>query len=336
MRSLKIIGVVLMVLIGLPLLISLFLPAKVTVKRIKIIKATPSQLFTQVNKLKNWEKWSPWHSIDPNIKLKYNDISEGEGASYSWSSAHENVGNGKVTITESSPYDSIKIDMDFIENGKASGRYYFEKQKDSVKVTWMMDSDLPNPLMKWFGLFMDSFVGPDFEKGLDNLERLASNENRSSSLSAISLESSTIDEVNALTITKTCDPSEISTVLGRTYIDILQFIAQNKLKQSGHPFAIYHSHTRDKIVVEPGIPVESLPHEVIGDIKVTTIKPTAVVIANYYGNPEKSAVAHKRIDKWVEDNNKKVNGSPWEVYVRSIEQESDTSKWLTKIYYPIE
>jgi hypothetical protein len=30
-----------------------------------------------------------------------------------------------------------------------------------------------NPVNRWFGLFMDRLVGPDFEAGLGNLKRVA-------------------------------------------------------------------------------------------------------------------------------------------------------------------
>jgi hypothetical protein len=37
-----------------------------------------------------------------------------------------------------------------------------------------MDGELGrNPLYRWFGVFMDKLVGPDFEAGLANLRRLA-------------------------------------------------------------------------------------------------------------------------------------------------------------------
>jgi len=37
-----------------------------------------------------------------------------------------------------------------------------------------MEGDLGrSPLNRWFGLFMDKLVGPDFEAGLANLKRLS-------------------------------------------------------------------------------------------------------------------------------------------------------------------
>jgi hypothetical protein len=45
---------------------------------------------------------------------------------------------------------------------------------DGVKVTWLDAGDLGmNPLFRWFGLFIEHMIGPDFEKGLANLKRVA-------------------------------------------------------------------------------------------------------------------------------------------------------------------
>jgi hypothetical protein len=48
--------------------------------------------------------------------------------------------------------------------------------KDSLntQVTWVMDSDNGwNPISRWFGVFMDKMLGPDFEKGLAGLKSLS-------------------------------------------------------------------------------------------------------------------------------------------------------------------
>jgi hypothetical protein len=41
-------------------------------------------------------------------------------------------------------------------------------------VNWSNEGDMgASPVNRWFGLFMDRLVGPDFEAGLVNLKRLA-------------------------------------------------------------------------------------------------------------------------------------------------------------------
>lgn len=337
MKALKIIGIILLVFIGLPLIISLFLPSKVHVERSRIIEAPAPVVFEQINNLRNWEKWSPWHKIDPGMKLSYSTKVSGEGASYSWSSDHEKVGNGKLTILKSIPYDTIITEMDFMENGKGTATYYIQTTDKGVKVTWGMDSDMgANPIGKWFGLFMDKLVGPDFEKGLQNLEKVSKQEAKTVSSAPIKIEMVSFDNSPVLTVRTKTTPSEISRTLGQSYIEILAFMRMNNIKQAGPPFSFYHSHTSTEVDMEPGVPVNVLPKTLSGNIKSSEIKKGNAVVAEFFGPHEESAAAHIAIDKWVMEHNKKVTGSPWEVYVTDASVEKDTSKWLTKVYYPVE
>jgi hypothetical protein len=133
MKTLKKIGIILLIIIGLFLVISLFLPSKVYVERSIVINAPVENVFEQVNTLKNWEKWSPWHEIDPNMGLKYEGPESGTGAQYSWTSEHKNVGNGRLVITNSAPYDSIVSEMYFMDSKEPSyGIYKFEKADGGV------------------------------------------------------------------------------------------------------------------------------------------------------------------------------------------------------------
>jgi uncharacterized protein YndB with AHSA1/START domain len=166
-------------LVCLLLVISFFLPSKVHVERTLAINVPPEKLFEQVNTLKNWEKWSPWHKLDPNMKLEYAGPPLGLGAKYSWESKQRNVGSGTLTITESVPHKSIQTAMDFQGQGLATGNFRFEKNQEATQVTWSMETDMgKNPIGKFFGLMMEKMVGADFEKGLNNLKSLCEGEGK--------------------------------------------------------------------------------------------------------------------------------------------------------------
>ncbi|HSI89708.1 MAG TPA: hypothetical protein VK927_01265, partial [Adhaeribacter sp.] len=101
MKILKKLGLGFLGLATLLIVVSFFLPGKVHVERSLIIKAGAEPVYQQVNTLKNWEKWSPWHEMDPNMQLSYQGPEAGEGAGYSWVS--QEVGNGSLTIAASQP-----------------------------------------------------------------------------------------------------------------------------------------------------------------------------------------------------------------------------------------
>ena len=171
MKTLKIIGITLAGIILLAVIIAYLLPRHIYVERSAVITASPEVVFEQVNVLKNWENWSPWHRIDPDMEIIYSGPEEGEGAAYAWLSNDPAAGQGKLSITESIPYSLITTELDFMERGTATSRYTFEPVEGGTLLTWSMDSDMGNnPMARYFGLFMDKLLGADFEKGLENIQ----------------------------------------------------------------------------------------------------------------------------------------------------------------------
>src|SRR5688572_6268546 len=142
MKILKKILLGLGAVILLLLIISLFLPSGAFVERSITIKAPASVVFEQINTLKNWEKWSPWHKIDTAMAIVYEGPASGAGAKYTWKSEHPQVGNGSLTIVSSTPNDSIISSLDFMEGGLAKGGYYFTQTDSGTVVRWTMGCDM--------------------------------------------------------------------------------------------------------------------------------------------------------------------------------------------------
>ena len=172
MKTLKKIGIGLLVVIVLLVIVSFFLPSKVVVARSMVIKAPQEVVFNQVNTLKNWPNWMPWIKMDPNMKLTYDGPASGTGAKYSWSSEKHDVGHGSLTITASTPNTEIDNAMAFEGRGNSTSDFKFEAADGGTKVTWSMESDMGmNPIGRYMGLMMDGMLGKTFEEGLGNLEK---------------------------------------------------------------------------------------------------------------------------------------------------------------------
>jgi len=150
-------------------------PSHYRIERSANINAPASVVFAQVNDFHKWEAWSPWAKIDPAMKQTYEGASSGTGAIYTWAGNNQ-VGEGRMTITESHPNDLIKIKLEFIKPWSATNAtdFAFKPQGNQTAVTWTMDGD-NNFMGKAFGLFMnmDKMVGGDFEKGLAQMKSVA-------------------------------------------------------------------------------------------------------------------------------------------------------------------
>ena len=109
------------------LVTAFFLPRQVHVERKGTINAPAKVVFNQVNNLHTWEKWAVWNQMDPDMQVEFEHTGIGKGAAYTWESENPNLGSGKLTITESVPYDSIATKMNFMEEGISTGYLPLER-----------------------------------------------------------------------------------------------------------------------------------------------------------------------------------------------------------------
>lgn len=147
-------------------------PSEFRVVRSATIAAPTPAVFAQVNDFHKWDAWSPWAKLDPAMKKTYDGAPAGTGAIYSWS-GNDQVGEGRMTLTESRASDLIRIKLEFMKPFAATNttEFSFKPEGNQTVVTWSMFGE-NNFMAKAFGLFMnmDKMVGGDFEKGLAQLK----------------------------------------------------------------------------------------------------------------------------------------------------------------------
>jgi len=171
------------ILIGLGVVIAVLIviiatrPNVVHIERSANMTAPPAAVFPMINDFHNWAQWSPWDKRDPTMKKDY-EGGPGQGAKYHWA-GNDQVGEGRMTITESKPNEKIAIKLDFIKpmEGSNSTLFTLAPAGAGTKVTWAGDFNM-NFMGKAFGLFMnmDDMVGKDFESGLAQLNAVSSAE----------------------------------------------------------------------------------------------------------------------------------------------------------------
>ena len=166
--ALAVIIVVLVVIVALQ-------PSDFRVTRSTTISAPPPAVFTQVNDFHKWQAWNPWGKIDPAMKQTYEGATAGTGAIYTWSGNNE-VGEGRMTITDSRPNELIRIKLEFRKPFAATNtaEFAFRPDGDRTAVTWSMFGH-NNFMSRAVFLFvdMDKALGGEFEKGLAAMKAAA-------------------------------------------------------------------------------------------------------------------------------------------------------------------
>lgn len=178
-------------LLALLVIIVIFVAIVVTrpddfrVSRSASIAAPAPVVFEQVNNLKKWHAWSPWAKLDPNMQVTYSGPESGTGAVYSWVS--KEVGEGRMTITNSKPTEQIDLNLEFLKPFEATNHvdFKFQSEGNRTNVVWSMIGK-QNFVGKAMCLLMgmEKKVGDDFEKGLSDMKLIAEKEAASSPAAA--------------------------------------------------------------------------------------------------------------------------------------------------------
>jgi hypothetical protein len=151
-------------------------PAAFRLSRSRVLAAPPEVVHAFVNDFHKWPEWSPWETLDPNMKRTISGPAAGSGSTYHWA-GNNKAGEGRMTITDSHPPVAITIRLEFIRPWRAvnTTQFDFAPSGGGTSATWTMTGH-NNFMAKAFHMFMDmeKMVGPDFEKGLANLDTATS------------------------------------------------------------------------------------------------------------------------------------------------------------------
>ena len=176
MKALKNIGyVLLLVVLGLAL-IGLYLPGGVSVERRLEIAAPPAALFPLLDSPQAFTRWSPWSTPGAGVRYGFDGPATGVGATLQWQGGAFPMGSGSYTITDIDP--DRRVEMRFLHPllGKTHSTLELAATPDAAGtlVAWRFYDDvgfnLPRRLL-W--LLADLTMGPQLERGLDNLRALA-------------------------------------------------------------------------------------------------------------------------------------------------------------------
>lgn len=161
-------------IIGALLMIAQRLPDDYRIERDITVKGRPAAIYPLVADFKNWPTWNPWQKSDPGTEFKLEDgKTSAVGDTAKWTS--EKMGNGKMTITESTAPIQFSYEVEFSEpEGKASGMFQLIEMQDSTRVVWSLRGrrTLKDKIF-WVLFSLESQMKSEFEQGLENLKSVA-------------------------------------------------------------------------------------------------------------------------------------------------------------------
>ena len=166
---------VLVGLISSLLIVPALLPSQIEVKRDILVNTTQAEAYSYLVNLESWKEWSPWLEKEPSAEFSFSGIPGVVGGFTTWKG--QEIGEGKQTLVVLEEPEYIETQLEFFspQKSEAIGFIQIEEKGEQTHLSWGMVAKLDYPLGRIFGLFIESSISPDFEKGLQNLkERLES------------------------------------------------------------------------------------------------------------------------------------------------------------------
>jgi hypothetical protein len=157
-------------LVALILLIPFFMASRFQVTRTIEISKPPESIFPLLVNYKSWPTWSPWYEMDKNAKNTFSEPDGIVGAKMAWEG--EIVGKGYQQIEEIIENKKVKSKLVFEKPDpmESTAIFLLEPTSSGTKIIWINEGKLDYPVGRLFGPFLDSMIGPDFEKGLSKLK----------------------------------------------------------------------------------------------------------------------------------------------------------------------
>lgn len=154
--------------------IGFLLPATAHVERSVVTTAAPGTVFPLLNNLHEFNRWSPWSDLDPNMTTHFEGPDAGVGAKMSWA-GNGAVGTGSQQIIESVPNQRVVTSLAFGGyDHPSTATFTLTPEGKGTRVVWTYDTSMGYDIVsRYFGLMLDRWVGNDYSRGLSVLARLA-------------------------------------------------------------------------------------------------------------------------------------------------------------------
>lgn len=339
MKILKVLLIGLAVLVVLFFVVGMLLPGTKHLERDIVIEAPPATVFALVNGFTRFEEWSPWSKIDPDTQYTFDGPSHGVDAYYAWDSEDTNVGKGWQKITASTPYERVESHLDFGPQGVATAFFQLTPQDGGTHITWGFDTEFQDTRSKFFGLLLETFLGPQYEEGLANLKQLAESLPQAD-FAGLTSEPVEVTPQTIAYVSKTTseDTAEIAAAFGDAYGKIGGFLTQHELVPTGPPISINTDwQSEGGYGFDAAMTIAAAPEGELAEDSPVQIRQTEGGKALRFvhtGSYEGLEATYQKIEAYMAAHGHTIDGHPWDVWV-SDPGSTPEEELITEIYFPI-
>lgn len=320
--------ILILLVIVATLVLGYILPREAVVSRTIYIRAGKASVQHRVSDFRQWQSWCTLFSSDTAVQFNYDGPDGMAGSSMVWHGQDGRTGSGTVT-NEGVDDSSLKYSFHVTSPGEflATGEITTSDTAYFSKVTWTFRKQFPYPFNAVLVIFdLEKYMAGDMERSLSNLKKVS----ETSSNWIAEIREASYKGCILAGIRDTVAFSELTTFFGDTY-SLFNRADASFIK--GPHTGIYYSWDMEKgrADVMAGVPVADTEIPVNGII-FAQLPASKALMAVYHGGYSGLGKAHEQIKKALA----KKGATYWltvEEYPVYPGNETDSSKWVTNVYY---
>lgn len=323
--------------------VALVLPAQVHVERSIEIHRPVSTVFSIVNGFETFSAWSPWLLRDPVMQYEVSGPDSGPGARLEWTGAPRRVGSGWQEISYSEPYRLVRVDVQLDQQSIARMSFLVERIAGGARLTWGFDQDLSagkgitgGILAPYFGLFVDRWIGTNYERGLLRLKQFAE------TLPAVDFAGLVIEMVDVepldilyIPVDGPMEQAGLAGDMASAFGEISAYMIEKGLAMSSQPMAITRSWDEKGFRIDAAIPVQRVDIPVEGKVRWGQSPSGRAVRLIHRGPYDRMAPSYEKLAAYMAVHGLNEGRISWEHYV-SDPLETSPGQLLTHIYFLVD
>lgn len=301
----------LVVIIGV-VVIYFLIPNRYRVSSSAIIKANQQAVLRSLVNQDSWKRWWPKHSMKNQNRYAFNGLYFKIGAKQ-FDGMEVIIGNESDTISSVLKPSDLSV--------------------DSVLLTWTATvTASANPVQKLNGYFRARKLTHQLNELLQQFKRFAE---KTEHLYGIDVKQTTVTDTILMVIKK--EETEKPTIAeGYKYIDeIRNYIAKSGARETNYPM-LNIRRLEGKTGYELMVAIPTDRHLPGTDMILwKRMIPGNILYADVKGGEATVEAAMKQMEAYALEHQRQSPALPYQLLVTDRMSEKDTTKWVTRIYYPV-
>ena len=291
-------------------IIYLMVPSKTSISEILDIRANPS-VTKRIIRDSDWNRWWPAEKESKNLTYRLNE---------------------NVFIITNKLYNSLEIAVSNKYNTLATSLNIIPLSNDSVRLEWTGSTPAAySPITRVRQFAASRNIQESIDVVLDTLKGFLEKQINTYGLQII--QEKVKDTLLITTKSEVKSYPDMQTVY--SMINTLRTYAQKKgLQEMNYPMLHILKQGSNEYTAMVAIPVD---HEVPAEKGVTykRMAPGNILVTEVRGGPVTIQQAFAQYEQYLQDYHRISPALPFESLITDRIKEPDTSKWVTRIYYPV-